>query len=94
MKKLTSALVVLVLFSMALAADEWHIETVDGTGSVGLYSSIALDSSDYPHISYYDHTNDNLKYAYYDGSSWHFESPDTVGIVGYHTSTSDSGRAE
>lgn len=42
---------------------EWSIQTVDSEGNVGYYTSIALDSSDRPHISYYDETNDDLKYA-------------------------------
>jgi hypothetical protein len=39
------------------------ISTLDGTGSVGLYSSIAVGSNTLPVISYYDSTNDKLKVA-------------------------------
>jgi hypothetical protein len=44
----------------------WNIETVDSDGRVGSYTSLALDSGDNPHISYYDATNNDLKYAYGD----------------------------
>jgi hypothetical protein len=36
---------------------------VDEEGVVGRYSSISVDSSDLAHISYYDVTNGDLKYA-------------------------------
>ena len=65
---------------------EWHIETVDSEGDVGAFTSIALDSQGFPHISYYDDSNDNLKYAYYDGSGWHIETVDSEGYVGWFTS--------
>ncbi|MBD3373087.1 MAG: hypothetical protein GF403_10290 [Candidatus Coatesbacteria bacterium] len=42
----------------------WHIVTVDSAGNVGRFSSLALDSAANPHISYYDNTYDNLKYAW------------------------------
>jgi len=65
---------------------EWHIETVDSAGIVGEYTSLALDSSGYPHISYYDQTNADLKYASWNGSTWQIETVDSAGIEGWWTS--------
>ncbi|MBE3097645.1 MAG: PEP-CTERM sorting domain-containing protein [Planctomycetes bacterium] len=43
----------------------WSIETVDSSGVVGLFTSIALDPmTGEPRISYYDSTNGDLKFAY------------------------------
>jgi len=43
----------------------WEISTVDSEGDVGLFTSLAIDSLDLPHISYYDKTLGELKYASY-----------------------------
>ena len=80
-----SILVLMLLGYSSLYA--WTISTVDSTGIVGTYTSIALDSSGYPHISYYDDfTNYDLKYAKWNGSAWSIETVDATGNVGFYTS--------
>lgn len=37
---------------------------------VGLWTSVAVDSSDNPHVAYYDVTNKALKFASFDGENW------------------------
>ena len=51
----------------------WTVETLQSImdkESPTRHSSLALDSSDNPHISYYDPKNQTLRYTYHDGSSW------------------------
>jgi hypothetical protein len=59
---------------------------VDSGSSVGSHTSITLDSNGYKHISYYDTTSDDLKYATDKSGSWVTTSIDTSGNVGYYTS--------
>lgn len=40
----------------------WQTLTLDVTGRVGEYNSVAIDSSGYVHISYFDRTNETIKY--------------------------------
>jgi hypothetical protein len=68
----------------------WHIELVDGNGPFGLGNSLALDANALPHIAYTFNPAAGigyyLKYAYYDGSSWHTEIVDNDGDVGKNPS--------
>jgi len=63
----------------------WSIETVDSTGHLGYDTSIALDTNDYAHISYWD-TSYDLKYARWTGSGWNMEIVDSSERVGSTTS--------
>ncbi len=64
----------------------WSFENIDNTGNVVQYISTVMDSSDIAHISYYDATNDNLKYATNETGSWVTETVDSTGNVGQYTS--------
>ncbi|MCW4028582.1 MAG: hypothetical protein NWE92_02900 [Candidatus Bathyarchaeota archaeon] len=58
----------------------FSVETVNAASGflhVGEWTSIAIDSHNYPHIAYC--ADDGLHYASYDGTSWTDEHVDTVG---------------
>jgi hypothetical protein len=72
----------------------WTVETIDaGCGSAcalnGSDPSLALDSFDNPHVSYYGSaggtSNGYLRYAYKSGGSWHSETVDSDGDAGFET---------
>jgi hypothetical protein len=74
----------------------WVVSPVDNVGrtdalDVGISSSIALDNTGRPHISYYDIENGDLKYAYSNdvwptAGSWNVSVLDSVGDVGLYSS--------
>ena len=64
----------------------WVTETVDDTALVGEYTSIALDSSNKVHISYFDSSDGNLKYATNASGEWECETVDTNDYVGMYIS--------
>ncbi len=77
MKSLFIVLITVVSF-FSLSFAQWNIQTVDNSGDVGKWSDIAYDSQGYPHIVYFDETDDDIMYAWWDGTAWHYEeiSPD------------------
>ena len=66
-----------VLLTAGTSFAQWNFETVDSSVNVGWYSSIAIDSADYPHIAYLDAYNHTLKYACWTGNEWFIETVDT-----------------
>jgi PKD repeat protein len=68
------------------SGNEWLITTVDSTDDVGKWTSIVLDGRGFPHISYWDVTNEDLKFTQWFGSGWQIETLDSDGNVGMHSS--------
>ena len=69
----------------------WNRVTVDSTGDVGEYTSLALDGSGNPRISYYRSDTDDLKYAWCDtgcgsAGNWNSVAVESAGDVGLYTS--------
>ncbi len=50
--------------NIAPPAEAVSCTTLDSAGSVGYFTSIAVDSNDRFHISYFDSANGDLKYAH------------------------------
>jgi hypothetical protein len=70
--------------------DSWVIEKVDENAGLGEYfsdtTSIVIDSSNRPHISYCSRENFDLKYAYFNGVDWNKQIIDSTGDVGQYSS--------
>jgi hypothetical protein len=49
---------------------QWSVEVVDSADDVGLSASLVLDSSDNPHIAYFDTTSDRVLYAVGSPTTW------------------------
>ena len=76
------------------ASGDWVTSTIDGTGGVqsytsigvGLYTSIAIDSDNKVHISYYDGVNHDLRYFTIAPGYWGVATIDGTGDVGKFSS--------
>ena len=56
----------------------WVAETIESGGGNSL-TSIALDTNNRPHIAYTGDTENDVKYAYFDGVAWQIETVDSFG---------------
>ena len=77
-------------------AASWHTVTVDQVGSVGQEGSLAVDGDGRVHVSYFDLTNADLKYATCAAScttatSWQTAAVDQAGDVGDYSSLAVDG---
>ncbi|PWH13978.1 MAG: hypothetical protein DDG59_13585 [Anaerolineae bacterium] len=62
------------------------VDTVDNSGQVGQYCSLGIDGNGFYHISYYDAASRDLKYAFFDGTTWSTQIVDFAGEVGLWSS--------
>jgi hypothetical protein len=64
----------------------WIITTVESTGNVGSFTSLAFGPDGQPAISHYDAENGELEFARFNGSSWTTQTVESVGSLGRDTS--------
>jgi hypothetical protein len=67
-------------------AKGWEIEVVDESTWLGEFNSIAVDSKNVPHISYFEYTNGQVRYAHRTGGDWQTEVVDVSDWWGGFTS--------
>ena len=64
----------------------WNIQIVDSADDVGFNPSLAIGPDGQPAIAYFDNTNDDLKYAHYNGTTWEITVIESSGNTGYRPS--------
>ena len=69
------------------AAVRWETQVIDSEGDTGWYTCLVLDpETGLPLMSYYNHTEGELRLARWDGSGWEIETVDSRGQVGWYSS--------
>jgi len=88
-----TAAALLLIALLAPLHPAWNVQTVDAAGRVGDYTSLAVDSQNRPHISYYSYDDGGtLKYARWTGTSWAIERPNTSATnIGQYSSLALDG---
>lgn len=61
---------------------DWVVEVIHENIS-SLHNSLAIDSKNYPHISYLSNNSLYLNYAFFDGEKWNYEKVDKNTWMGY-----------
>jgi len=72
--------------SVLMATGQWTIETIVDGYRVGRYSSLEILSSGEPAISYYNYSDGDLEYSWFESDQWWTETVDSEGDVGAYTS--------
>jgi len=75
------SIVMIFMTGLSVSAQELVYETVD-YNDTGTYNAMAIDSNGVVHISYYDESKDDLKYAVKNSSGWHVYTIESAGFVG------------
>ncbi|MCH8012279.1 MAG: hypothetical protein IIA61_10095 [Candidatus Marinimicrobia bacterium] len=85
---ITSSSIILIAMVQKAQAIDWTTETIESSGGVGQYTSLALDKDGWARLSYYDNGDgdNDLKYAYEDSLGWHLTVVDEGAWVGKWTS--------
>ncbi len=84
---LSSLLLGVVLYPSVLrATDQWAIDTIVDGYRVGRYCSLDILHSGDPAIAYYDYTDLDLEYSWFESGQWWTETVDSEGDVGSYTS--------
>ena len=68
------------------AHGDWFITTLDSSGDIDKYTSLALDSMDGVHICYHDWIYGNLKYVTNSEGSWDTITLSSFGDIGMYNS--------
>lgn len=63
----------------------WETSIIDATSNMGYFTSLRLDENEYPHIAYGNNSASNagLYYAWFDGTSWHYETVQNEHVAFY-----------